>query len=252
MTRMSIPRLTEGEMRELVLDRLGGRVMFSSEVPEDLVAMVFGCGLAAEALRPPLELVESLVGREPVYDDLVERGAPPKPEHPGWPESPEPPVKPLLAKVPDQAQFDHSWGDLSDEDFAKVKAEVKAENDRRIREWEDASKAWHDALAEEARIRSEIDATYDAAVKDWESSLEEYEELVAEGEEAHKAWQEAYDAEFSEWLADLGVLVGEMNKTFPRAINGYPIFHAFRIIHKEDWARIEAAILREQSREVAV
>lgn len=41
--RMPIPRLTEDEMREVVRDRLSCQVMFSTEVPENIIAMVFGC-----------------------------------------------------------------------------------------------------------------------------------------------------------------------------------------------------------------
>jgi hypothetical protein len=39
-----------------------------------------------------------------------------------------------------------------------------------------------------------------------------------------------------------------MGKTFPRSINGYPIFHEFVIVHPDDWARIHAAALRESKR----
>jgi len=51
-----------------------------------------------------------------------------------------------------------------------------------------------------------------------------------------------------EWTQDLGAICGGMEDAFPQGINGYPMFHKIKIIHKEDWARIFAACVREQDR----
>lgn len=251
--RMPIPRLTEDEMREVVRDRLACKVMFSSEVSENMISMVFGCGMLGEALRPPADLVESLLGSSEPPEVL--EGEPEKPEHPGYPEPVgDPPEKPTLTRMPESMRLDLEFGEIAedDEDVLAVKAEIKAENERRIRAWHDDSMAWHKALDEESRVRREIDKAHDAALEAWQASLDQHADAVAAREAARDEWTARYEGHFSEWGADVGVLAGDMSKTFPRSINGYPIFHAFQIIHKDDWKRIESAIIREQSREISV
>ena len=245
--RMEIPRLTEDEMREMVRDRLACQVMFSSEVSKDMVGMVFGCGLAGGVFAPPAEIIESLLGSSEPPETL--EGEPEKPEHPGYPEPVgDPPEKPTLARMPEPMRLDLEFGDLDESDVAEIKAEIKAENERRIRAWHDDSMAWHKALDEERRVRREIDEAHDAALEAWQASLDQHADAVAAREAARDEWIARYEEHFSEWGADVGVLAGDMSKTFPRSINGYPIFHAFQIIHRDDWKRIEAAIIREQKR----
>jgi hypothetical protein len=108
--------------------------------------------------------------------------------------------------------------------------------------------AWHDALIEERRVRREIDEAHNAAVEAWEASLAQHEEAVKAREEARAEWEARFNDVFSDWTSDYGTVVGNMEDTFPRAYNGYPIFHRIRLTHKEDWKRIEAAIVREQER----
>ena len=43
-----------------------------------------------------------------------------------------------------------------------------------------------------------------------------------------------------------------MKDAGPRGINGFPMFFSLSVLHKEDWERVKAAILREQEREVEV
>jgi len=249
--RMPIPRLSEDEMREVVRDRLACQVMFSSEVPTNLTSMVFGCGMLGVVLCPPADLVESLLGSTEPPETL--EGEPPKPKHPGYPEGAgDPPTKPTLIKLPESVRLDLDFGDLDESDVAEVRAEIKAKNERRIREWEDASHAWHDALDADSRARREIDAAHNAAIEAWEASLDQHAEAVAAREAARQDWIDRYDELFAEWGADVGVLAGDMRKTFARSINGYPIFHAFKIVHRDDWKRIEAAIIREQERSISI
>jgi hypothetical protein len=249
--RMEVPRLSEDEMREMVRDRLACQVMFSSEVPLDLVGMVFGCGMGGAVFSPPREIIESLLGSHAPPESLP--GEPEKPEHPGYPDPVGgPPVKPTLMQIPDDVRLDLAFGDLDESDVAEIKAEIEAENERRIREWEDASHAWHDALDEERRVRREINAAHDAAVEAWQVSLDQHTEAVEAREAARQDWFDRYSEHFAEWGADVGVIAGDMRKTFPRSINGYPIFHAIRVVHRDDWTRIEAAIIREQERSATI
>ena len=247
--RMHIPRLTDDLLREVVRDRLACKVMFSSEVRRDMVSMVFGCGMMGDVFMPPAEIMESVLGSATPPDSLPDE--PDKPDHPGYPDPVgDPPEKPKRVKMPEQILSDISWGEIAEDDpvVHEARIEVKAENARRIREWEDASHAWHKALDEERRVQREIDAAYEAAVEAWQASLDQRAEKVAEREAAQQDWHDRYAEHFGEWFADVGVLSGDMSKTFPRSINGYPIFHGFQIIHKDDWKRIEAAIIREQER----
>jgi hypothetical protein len=93
--RLEIPRLTEDEMREMVLDRLACQVMFGTEVRERDVAMVFGCALVFPGiLMPPPELIEKHLGSSEPPETL--EGEPPRPEHPGYPEGAGDPQRSLL------------------------------------------------------------------------------------------------------------------------------------------------------------
>lgn len=246
--RLEIPRLTEDEMREMVLDRLACQVMFGTEVRERDVAMVFGCALVFPGiLMPPPELIEKHLGSSEPPETL--EGEPPRPEHPGYPEGAgDPPKKPTLLKVPDDVRIRAEWGLTEESELDGVKAEVKAANEARIRAWDDDSMAWHEALDEERRVRRELDAAYESSNKAWEASLSQHEEAVKSREEARAEWEARLKDVFSDWTSDYGTVVGNMKDIFPRAYNGYPIFHRIRLIHKEDWKRIEAAIVREQER----
>lgn len=46
-------------------------------------------------------------------------------------------------------------------------------------------------------------------------------------------------------IDNIGQIIGDMKDTFGRAVNGYPIFHSCRFIHKEDWN-----IIREKVRKM--
>lgn len=48
-----------------------------------------------------------------------------------------------------------------------------------------------------------------------------------------------------EAVRDVGILYAYMKDSMPRSINGYPIFGAMRVMHKDDWARASMAIKRE-------
>jgi hypothetical protein len=43
-------------------------------------------------------------------------------------------------------------------------------------------------------------------------------------------------------LENVGQIIGDMKDTFPRSVNGYPIFHTCRFIDKKDWAIIIAKV----------
>jgi hypothetical protein len=65
---------------------------------------------------------------------------------------------------------------------------------------------------------------------------------------AHDEYEARYREVFSEWAEDVGAIVGNMKDALPRGINGYPMIGSIRLIHKDDWERIYAAVRREQDR----
>lgn len=63
----------------------------------------------------------------------------------------------------------------------------------------------------------------------------------------------ALDSFSVEACKDIGVCWAYMRETVgTRSINGYPFFGSVRFMHKDDWARASAAILRERSRQDAI
>jgi hypothetical protein len=229
----------------MVLDILSGQVLTSRQVSESMVGMVF-LPVAMGAVAPPEELRVLLMGSASPPETLD--GDPPKPEFPGYPEVTDPPEKPVLAKLDPQMLRDLEWGDVDEEDVEEARVQIKAGNTRLIREWDEASMAWHKAQSDRDLERVRIDAEYDAAVGAWQADLIDHAGQARERLRLHDEWVEKHDRIFSEWGADIGAVTGCMKDSFPRSINGYPMFHAVKIVHKDDWTRIEAAVLREQDR----
>lgn len=48
-------------------------------------------------------------------------------------------------------------------------------------------------------------------------------------------------------IDQVGVIYGPMDSALPRSINGYPMLTSAGLLNKSDWARVEAAVLREQA-----
>lgn len=244
--KLEIPRLSKEEMRNIVRMRLANEVMFSDEVPESLTGIVF-MPLSFGALQPPKEILIEALGSEHPPETL--KGEPPKPQHPGYQDKAgDPPQKPVLAKLPEKVQADIEWGYIPAEDWAGLHAQVREENEKKIRDWEEASMRWMELLDQDHKSRKEIDDLHQQALLDWKDSLAQHEEAVREREALKADWVEKSKVLYVEWAKDLGVVMGNMKDTFPRGINGFPMFHAIQMIHKEDWIRIRDAIVREQER----
>ncbi len=244
--KCEIPRLSKDEMRNIVRLRLANEIMFSDEVSPDLIGMVF-MPIPLGALRPPKEILIEVLGSE--FPPEALEGEPPKPQHPGYQDKAgDPPPKPVLAKLPEKVRAGIEWGYIPEEEWGGLLAQVREENEKKIRDWEEASMRWMDLLDQDSKNRKEVDALYERALKEWESSLAQHEEAVREREALKADWVEKSKALYAEWTQDIGVIMGNMKDTFPRSINGYPIFHSFNLIHKEDWVRIREAIAREQER----
>ena len=244
--KLQVPRLQQEAMREIVRLRMAGQIMFSDEVPESLTGIVF-MPLAMGALQPPKEVLVEFLGSE--FRPEALKGEPPKPEHPGYQdEAGEPPAKPVLAKLPSKIQSDLEWGYIPEEEREDILRELKEENQKRIRAWEEGTSHWMDLLDSDRIRREEVDATHAEAIRAWEDSLSKHEEAVREREALKADWENKNRELITEWAQDIGVVMGNMKDTFPRGINGFPMFHAIQMIHKEDWVRIRSALIREQER----
>jgi hypothetical protein len=247
--QMKVSRLNEDEMKEIVAKRLSRQVMFSDEVTPNSMHLVF-LPLAMGALAPPVEIRKALMGSAEPPEVL--EGEPPKPEKPSYPDLPDPPAKPLMDTIDPEVQRLFDWGDMEADEYEAIAAKVKAANDVRIKEWTDRTLDWDKSLDDRKDEIRRIDEAYNQALEDWQESIEDFERKAPEREAARQAWIEEHDAIFSEWGSQVGVLMGDMDDAFPRGVNGYPMFSAMKVIHKDDWDRIRAAIIREQDREIAI
>ena len=248
--RLPVPRLSEDEMREIVVGRMACDLMFGGEIPQSvrhLCLLPLGMG----AFSPPPQLVKAVLGSSEPPETLDED--PSKPEHPGYPPPPgEPPEKPVLGTIPPELLNELEWGDVEEEEVEAAKEAVEQENRKRIRDWEKASFQWHDDLEAHRQARREADAAHEEAVREWRSALSQHEDAKRCRQEAYDEWVRRYDEVFQEWYADVGEIMGRMKDALPRGINGCPMFAAVTLIHKDDWDRIEAAVLREQERRSSI
>jgi hypothetical protein len=243
---MLVPRRTQDEMREIVRGLIDGSLLPSTVVPDNVKEMVFMPVLFG-ALRPPTEAIIEALGSAEAPETI--EGDPKKPEHPGHPNRLiDPPAKPTLAKPDPEVEFAHSWDDLEEGEWEAHLAEVEAENQRRIREWEKAHDKWMDDLDKVDAQCREIDAAYQERVDAWMVEMAAHQERNAAREKVREEWLAKHSRIFSRWAEDVGCLLGDMKNTFPRAINGFPMFHALSIVHREDWERIDKAARREIER----
>lgn len=243
---MLVPRRTPEELRKIVVGLIDGTYMPSVVVPEDLKAMVF-MPVAMGALRPPEEAIVEVMGSASPPETI--EGDPEKPVHPGYPNRLiDPPEKPTLAPPSEEMVFRQSWDELEEGEWEEHLAEVEAENRRRIEDWRKAHDKWMDDLDNVDAQCREIDAAFEERLSAWQVEMEAHQERKAERERVHNEWTTKYGRVFSRWGEDLGCLLGDMSKTFPRSINGFPIFHAFSVLHREDWERVDKAARREIER----
>ncbi len=244
--RLFVAPLSEDQLRQYVLDILSGQVLTSDQVPNGPLGMVF-MPLSMGALSPPDDVIIKYMGSVAPPETLD--GDPPKPDHPGYPEGAgEPPAKPVLGKIDPQVLRDLDWGEITEVELDEAKAIVKAENTQRIREWEAAWGAWNSAVEAEGRVRREIDGTHAVAIGTWEAELAVHGGLQDKRQAAHDEWVGRFDVVFGEWRENIAVVSGHMKNTFPRSVNGYPMFHAIGLIGHDDWKRIRVAVIREQDR----
>jgi len=244
---LDVPRRTQEEMKEIVLGLLNGSLLPSVFVPDNLKGMVF-LPMAMGGLSPPKEVVERVMGSASPPETV--EGDPPKPPYPAYPDrNPDPPDKPTR-RLPDPAlKAALEWEDIEPEEWEAHLVEVEEENNLRIMQWQDAHNEWMDLCDSISEKCRQLDEAYAKEIAAWQEELKAHQDRDAERKLAYDTWVERHARIFSRWGEDVGCLLGDMKNTFPRAINGFPMFHAFSIVHREDWHRIDAAAQRESERQ---
>lgn len=244
-----VPRLKEETMREIVLGIVKGNILTSSQVPESMVRMVF-FPLSMGAFRPPEEVVEKVLGSSEPPEVL--EGEPPKPPHPGYPSEPEIPEKPILEKLGDDLVSQVEWGDLEESELHKVGREVDKRNREKVQAWERESLNWQTLLEAWKDECEKVDGEYAKILEGWRASLDQHKDAVEKREDLRNEWVARYNKIFKDWAEDFGPLYGELKNSFPRSINGYPMFYEVGLLHKEDWTRIRAAVDNELDRQKSI
>jgi hypothetical protein len=129
----------------------------------------------------------------------------------------------LAAHEVDMAEWRRTVGDLHERNLAAHRADCA-----RIEAEHAAEVAGHAAEVAAVRARNA------AALVAHQAEIDAWEPLA----------QEAY----RDWAYDLGVVYEYYDKAGSRGINGYPIFTSLRLMHREDWEIVRAAVIREQER----
>lgn len=243
----SVPHLSVDEMRDRVVRILSGELYPSDQVRDTSVFEMVFLPVTMGALRPDSKLVEKFMGSESPPE--VIEGDPERPAHPGYPDLEyEEPKYPELIRPDTKIKSDVEWGDREPEEWAAHWAEVESKNQDLIRKWEREVEAHQTLIEDYDKVRAKVDEEYEKTLADWRVLLEKSAERNAERERRNKEWVARYNRVFSRWGEEIGVLVGDMKKTFSRSINGYPIFFEFSIVRPDDWERIRNALIREIGR----
>jgi hypothetical protein len=245
---MDIPRQTKELLKTLVRDYVAGRVLFSSQVPANIMGMVF-MPLAMGALAYPVE--EPELPKEP---EKPVRGF----TRPTRPEPDVEAVRPTLEasvvearKALQDTEFRARWGEAGDSEVQAARASLeKAEEALRdaLTAAERAADADHEVALTE--YRSNL-AAHRAAVAEWRAAVKAWREECEKLRPEREAWEAGRNAYFDKLKSELGVIYGYTKDAIgQRAINGFPMLSSCALLHREDWELVRNAIDRELDREI--
>jgi hypothetical protein len=245
---MDIPRQTKDSLKTLVRDYVAGQVLFSSQVPEGIVSMVF-LPVMMGGLRYPVE--------EPSLP-----AEPPKPVRDFTrPKRPTPDVgsvtEPLRVTVAearatlDKVEFKARWSEASESDVDVARAALtRAEAalvDAEALAGRAADEA-HGVLLTEYRAKL---AVHRAEISRWRGEMKAWREACAGLQPAVDAWKAGKDVYFDKLSRELGVIYGYHKDAIgTRGINGFPMLGMCSLLHREDWELVKRAIHRELDREI--
>ena len=243
---LQIQRLPREELRQLVLDIADNRCLTATQVPQEMLGMVF-LPVLMGALSPSGEM---LLPRppNPVLEPIP--AAPHLPEMPPVPEEPLPPDPPPF---PTKQMELVRWGRLLESDVLPPYRERLAQHEILLEEWRQTILTqYENTLYQHEANCQAVQAERARLLLEHELQLEAVRTRNAALEAAHAQEIEAWEAEClqaaKQWTADLGTVYEYYDKALPRAVNGYPIFPSLRILHREDWELVRGAVNREIER----
>ena len=218
---MDIPRQPKETLKQLVREYLANGVLFSAQVPADLVGMVF-MPIALGALSYPVE--EPSLPAEPVKPV---RGF----SRPKRPEPDVEAVRPALEAAVEEArealtkvEFHARWGDAGDSELRTARAALlRAEGALRdaLTAAEKAADEVHEAALTEYRANL---AAHRVVMSEWRAAVKAWREECEKLRSEHDAWEACRDAYFDKLKSDLGVVYGYHKDAIgQRAINGFPM-----------------------------
>lgn len=245
MSVLEVTRQPREKLRELVNQLLTNAVLTSEQVPDNLLGSVF-MPLLFGAIAPP----EGVLPPRP--EKPQEEVLPPVPDlvlpHP--PGRPHPPAPPPYPKA-EMALVDQ--GRLLERDVMPPYEAAVAAHEVVLERWRNTVDAQHTTAcaAHQAQcdvlraVHAEQTARQAEAVREAKAR---HAEAMCAYEAALAIFNEEHKKVCTEWNRDIGILYEEYRAAGPVGINGYPMFFSFRILHKDDWAIVKAAVLREQAR----
>jgi hypothetical protein len=245
---MDIPRQTKELLKTLVRDYVAGRVLFSSQVPANLVSMVF-MPIALGALAYPVE--EPELPKEP---EKPVRGF----TRPTRPEPDVEAVRPTLEaavvearKALQDTEFRARWGEAGDSEVHAARASLEKAQEA-LRDaltaavW--AADAAHGVALTEYRANL---AAHRVVMDEWRGAVKAWREECERLRSEREAWESGRNAYFDKLKAELGVIYGYTKDAIgQRAINGFPMLASCGLLHREDWELVRNAIDRELDREI--
>lgn len=228
-----ISRMPIREIREMVYRVLDGSVLTSAQVPESMIKTLF-LPVGLGACSPP----EDIIDHSPPKP--AEVPAPPKPLMGVLEDEPEPPTKPVLQQVSKQIKEDVDWGYLDASEYQDALAKIAEDNAAALSQYQEQVRGYANAVhetrirnAEVTALNARLLSEYDEQVRLWKDRVSADNAAYALREEEYKArWTRVY----AYWGRNIGALLGRMKDALPMGINGYPMFTAVQILHKDDWS----------------
>lgn len=249
---MRLPRMDDKDLREFVISFSNNTIWTSRHIRGTDIGMVF-MPVAFGCMSIP-EKVQKRIFKNLMDDPGPEPECPDKPKMDELPEKPEKPEKPEPIKpdpeVLKEIKMGIDWQDKDSQDIASYKAKIEEQNAELQADYEAQVKAWQ---AECAQVQEKIDlieAKHKAAMITWETVNSDFPPKHAAWVEAKARWDAVTRGVGEQYLKDFGCVWADTAKhhTFPRSVNGYPIFSECCLMHQEDFNRAMQAIELETKR----
>lgn len=249
---MRVPRMDEKTLREFVVKFTDGHIWTSRHIRGVDIGMVF-MPVAFGCLSMP-DKVQAKVFKGMMDNPGLEPECPDKPKKPELPEKPEKPEEPEYLKPdPDvlkEIKSGIDWQDKDTGDIASYKAKIEQQNAELRADYDVQVEAWAEECAQvEAQIQ-QIENEHRAKMIAWDHANKDFPAKHAKWAEQRARWEALTRGIGEEYHKNLGCVWADASKdhTFPRSVNGYPIFSSCRLMHREDFIRAMKAIELEAKR----